>query len=113
MIEKRRRIEPAQCAIERERRQREGPAEALARHDLEDIARADVFLRTLDDVEIFVMRHIGVDLPTRSGRTRAIAGVPGNARSRSPIASFSAFAGARIGRARIKALFAARRARRW
>ncbi len=57
MIEEWRRIEPAKRAIERERRQREGPAEALARHHLENIACANVFLRAFNDVEIFVMRH--------------------------------------------------------
>ena len=42
--QERRGIEPAQRAVEREGRQRERRGEALRRHDLEDIAGADVVL---------------------------------------------------------------------
>ena len=46
--QERRRVDPPQRAIQREGRQREGHREALARHDLEDVAGGDVFLAALD-----------------------------------------------------------------
>ena len=46
-IQERRGIDPAQRAVERERRQRERRLEALRQHDLEDVAGGDVFLGAL------------------------------------------------------------------
>ena len=46
--QERRGVEPAQRAIERERRQPERRGESARRHDLEDVAGADIFLRRLD-----------------------------------------------------------------
>ena len=43
--QERRRIDPPQRAVQRERRQRERHREALARHDLEGVAGGDVLLR--------------------------------------------------------------------
>ena len=61
VVQERRRVQPAQRAIEGERRQGEGTAEALARHHLEHVAGADVLLGALDDGEILVMRRVGFD----------------------------------------------------
>ena len=51
-IKERRRIQPPQGAVKRERRQREGTAETLARHDLENIAGANVVLGLFDHGKI-------------------------------------------------------------
>ncbi len=48
----RRRVEPPQGAVEGERVELERRAEAMARHDLEDVAGADVLLGLLDDLAV-------------------------------------------------------------
>ena len=57
--QKRRRIDPPQAAIERERRQRERRLEALARHHLEHVPGANIILRRLHHGEEFLLLHVG------------------------------------------------------
>ena len=71
MIEERGGVEAAQRAIERERAEREGPAEALTWHDLENIASANVFLRALDNVEILGVTGVRLNLSRRRRRVPA------------------------------------------
>ena len=44
-IEERRGVHPPQCAVKRERGEREGAGEALGQHHLEDVSGKDVVLR--------------------------------------------------------------------
>ena len=67
--QERRRVDPAQRAVERERRERERRLEALRQHDLEDVAGRDVFLGARDHRVEFVRRGV------RGGGTVERAGV--------------------------------------
>jgi hypothetical protein len=62
MEQERRRVGPAQRAIEGERRQRERHRIALREHDLEDVAGRDVVLRALDHVHELGGRRVGYGL---------------------------------------------------
>ena len=57
--QERRRIDPAQRAVERKRRQRERRLEALREHDLKDVAGRDVFLGAGDHRLELVRRRVG------------------------------------------------------
>ena len=57
--QERRGVHPPQRAIKRKGRQRERRSEALAQHDLEDVAGAHVFARTLDHREKIRLRRVG------------------------------------------------------
>ena len=69
VVEERRRIDPAQRAIERERRQREGRLEALRQHHLEDVAGRDVVLGAQHHRGVLGRRRV------RGRRDRERAGV--------------------------------------
>ncbi len=69
-IEKGRRIDPPQRAVERERRQRERRLEALRQHDLENIAGGDVFLGAQHHAFEFFRRGVRSRLDVE--RTRQI-----------------------------------------
>ncbi len=59
IAEEGRRVHTSQRAIEREGRQGEGRGEALRQHDLENVARANVFLGLLDHVEKARLGRVG------------------------------------------------------
>ena len=69
-IQERRRVDAAQRAVERERRQRERRLEALRQHHLEDVAGRDVFLRASHHRAVFVRRGVGLSAARRAARRR-------------------------------------------
>ena len=79
IVEEGRGVQAAQRAIERKGRQGEGPAEALARHHLEDVAGADIVLGALDDVEIIRHASYWTRWPRPSAGRRAGPGWPAGA----------------------------------
>jgi len=91
----RRGVGAAQGAVEREGRQREGLGPALARHDLEDIARADVVLRLFHRREVIGAREVG----NRLGRFGHLAEIMRGGRLAFEIAQrvHHPFGGLRIG----------------
>ncbi len=58
IAQERRRIDPPQRPVKRERRQRERRLEALRQHDLEDVAGADVLLRLVDHLQILGLARV-------------------------------------------------------
>ena len=93
-IQERRRVDPAQRAVERERRQRERRLEALRQHDLEDVAGRDVFLGARAPSRlIFVRRRVRGRRHGRAGRRarrRPPCRADGRARRRSPMSRSTA-----------------------
>ena len=69
-IQKRRRIDPPQRAVERERRQRERRLEALRQHHLENIAGQDVVLGLLHHGPVFGGRGVGFRRDVERRRAR-------------------------------------------
>jgi hypothetical protein len=82
-----RRVRPSQGTIKREGREVEGLRPALRRHDLEDVARADVLLGLLDRREIIGLGEVRHGLGRRRGLPEPR--VSGTARSRSRTASIT------------------------
>src|SRR4029077_17064372 len=66
--QERRRIDPAQRAVERKRRERKRSLEALRQHDLKDVAGCYVFLRA---------RDLGLELLRSGVRGRRYSERPG------------------------------------
>ena len=74
IIEEGRRVDPAQCAIERDRGQGEGAGEALRQHHLEDVARDDIVLGAVDHLGVAARfqhrRHVDLGNVGRGGHGR-------------------------------------------
>ena len=76
----RRRVDAPQRAVELDGRGRRRAGRALRDHDLEDVALADVLLRTLDAAEVLVARRLALERTARrraAGQGRRRAGEPG------------------------------------